>query len=288
MRTRPPLALGLVMLLTALARADADKGRAVTAQKKAAEEAWKAMDVGEAAHAETKHLLIFAPRAMEPRLKAVGALLEKYHDAAAKAVNLDEKDAYPGKIAVFLFAARDTLPTFVRRVEKRRPESGETATFGAKDDELHAAAAPGAGKIAAPVEARAGEMVAAVLIRRKAKVTTPLPEWLTHGFGRATSYKVLGTTAKWVNEERKAARALVRKYSAWDVWGGKVEGDDAEPVRASLAEFMTYGFGPARLEKLLTGFLPGENMDSRTTAEAVESTGLTTEKVGKAWKAWVK
>jgi hypothetical protein len=168
MRTRLLLALGLAVLLSSLSLADAEKDKVVARQKKAADEAWKAMDVGEAAHAETKHLLIYAPKAMGPRLKAVGALLEKYHEAAAKALNLDEKDAHPGKVAVYLFAARESVPAFARRVEKRRPESGETATFGAKDDELHAAAAPRAGKLAPPVEARAGEMVAALLMRRKA------------------------------------------------------------------------------------------------------------------------
>ena len=51
-----------------------------------ASEAWTAVDAGESATAETKHLLIYAPRAMEKRLKAIGALLEKYHDLAIEAV----------------------------------------------------------------------------------------------------------------------------------------------------------------------------------------------------------
>jgi hypothetical protein len=285
MRTATLLALAL---LAGPSFGADDKGKAVAQQKKAALDAWKAMELGEPAHAETEHLLIYAPKAMAPRLKAVGTQLEKYHEHAAKALNLDPKNAYPGKVTVYLFASKDDVTTFARRIEKRRPMSGETASYLAEDDQLHAAAAPAAGKLAPPVEARAGEMVACVLLQRKAKPRTQLPEWLTQGFGRATSYKALGNGVRWVSEERKQARALVRRHSASDVWDGKVEGEELMPLQASLAEFLSYGVGAARFEKLLAGFAPGEDMESKTTAQAIESSGVTVDRVNKTWKAWVK
>src|SRR4051812_26928520 len=121
---RTPLLGLLLAALPGLAQGQVDRARAVSGQKKAAQEAWASMDVGEAAHAETKHLLIFAPKSMEKRLAAIGTLLEKYHDLAFKALALDEKDAYPGKITVYLFDQKEHIPTFARRVEKRRPMPG--------------------------------------------------------------------------------------------------------------------------------------------------------------------
>src|SRR5262245_46478 len=163
--------LGLLLAaLPGLALGQDDRTKTVADQKKAAQEAWTSMDVGDAAHAETKHLLIFAPKSMEKRLAAVGPLLEKYHDLAFKALSLNEKDAYPGKITVYFFDQKELIQTFARRVEKRRPMSGDTASFSAEDNRLLAVAAPAGGKNAVPVESRAGEMVASLLLQRKAGV----------------------------------------------------------------------------------------------------------------------
>src|SRR5262249_45711526 len=103
------------MLMKTTTRADEARDKAVGEQKKAAEAAWKSLEIGDAAHLETKHLLIYAPKAMDKRLKATGAQLEKYHEQATKALALDLKDAYQGKITVYLFSERGSLPAFVRR-----------------------------------------------------------------------------------------------------------------------------------------------------------------------------
>src|SRR5438034_405055 len=102
--------LGLLLAaLPGLTHGQDDRTKIVADQKKAAQEAWTSMDVGDSAHAKTKHLLIFAHKSMEKRLAAVGPLLEKYHDLAFKALGLDEKDAYPGKIAVYLFDQKEHI-----------------------------------------------------------------------------------------------------------------------------------------------------------------------------------
>src|SRR5205823_5613398 len=117
---------------------------------------------------------------------------EKYHDQAVKGASLDLKEGgYPGKIAVYLLPSREDVTAFIRRVDKRRPMSGETGSFQATDDRLHAAAcAATMGKVPIPVETRAGEMLAAVILQRKAGRGTQVPEWLLAGFGRATTYQV--------------------------------------------------------------------------------------------------
>ena len=287
MRTLMLLTVGLFTSCVAPARADDDGlAKAIATQKKAAELAYKAMDVGDSAHFETKHLLVYAPKTMEKRLAAIGKQLEEYHDRATKALDLD-KDAYPGKITVYLFAEKANLPAFIRRVERRRPMDVETGSYSATDDRLHAVAVPGAGKGAIPVELRAGEMVASLLLQRKAGARTELPDWLVSGFGRATSYRAT-TGQKFVADDRKQARLLVKKRNAADCWGGKLEGEEAEVVQASVAEMVTYGFSASRLTKLLNGFKPGENIAVKTTAQALEAADLTAEGLNRAWKKYVK
>src|SRR4051812_40254822 len=185
---RTGLAMALLAAVAGVCSAQDDQDKKVAEQKKQAEAAWKSLEAGDFAFAETKHLLIIAPKDLDKQLKAKGATLESYHDQAVKAAGLDVKDGYPGKIIVYLLGEKEQVTAFARRIEKRRPMPGESGSFKAADDLLHAAAGPG-GK--GPVEARAGEMVAAVILARKAGRGTQVPEWLLYGFGRATSYQVV-------------------------------------------------------------------------------------------------
>jgi hypothetical protein len=287
MRTLAGAVALLAALAGGLAAQDEERAKQVAGQKKAAEAAWKSLETGDHALAETKHLLIFGPRTMQPRIKAIGALLEKYHDQAIKATGLDPKEGYPGKITVYLLPSKEDVTAFARRVEKRRPLSGETGSFQALDERLHAAACATAGKLPVPVEARAGEMLAALILQRKAGRGTSLPDWLLAGFGRATSYQV-SPREKFVLADLKQARLLKKKREASAVWDGTVEPEEADPLQGNLAEFLAYGPGRKRFEKFVEGFKPGENMAAKTTPQALENAGLTAEKVAKAWKNWVR
>ena len=131
------------------------------------------------------------------------------------------------------------------------------------------------------------EMVATLLLQRKAGVRSELPEWLTAGFGRATSYRAT-TGQKFVADDRKLQRLLLKKRNAADVWDGKLEADEAEVMQASVAEMVGYGIGTARLTKLLEGFKPGENVEVKTTAQAMEAANLTADQLNKHWKKFVK
>jgi hypothetical protein len=279
--------LALLAALTATMAAwgaDDEKAMKIAVQKKAAAAAWALVEAGPMASTETKHLLVYAPKAMEKRLTAIGTLLEKYHDLAIGALAIKPEEAYPGKITVFLLPKQELLPAFARRVEKRRPMSGETGSFSAKDETLHAVSVPGEAK-AIPVEARAGEQLASLLLMRRAGVRTNVPDWLINGFGRATSYRVL-PREKFVLEDRKQARVLVRKREASAVWDGTVEAEEVDPMQGSLVEMLAYG--SKRFGKLLDGYKPGENVATKTTGQAMEAAGISPEKVAKAWKAWVR
>jgi hypothetical protein len=286
MRDRAAIALAVLLALgAATGRSAEEKAAKVAAQKKAALAAWAAVEAGPMCSRETRRLLVYAPGAMEKRLKAIGTLLEKYHDLAVGALAVKPDEAYPGKIAVFLLPKQELLPTFARRIEKRRPTAGETGSFSAADDTLRAVAAPGEGKPTVPVEARAGEQLAALLAMRRAGVRTAVPDWVLQGFGRATSYRAL-PREKFVLQDRTKTRVLVRKRNASDVWGGALEAEEADCLQGSLVELLAYGsksFG-----KLLDGYKPGENALTKTTAQAMEAADISPDKVNRAWKNFVR
>jgi hypothetical protein len=285
MRTLAPT-LALLVALAVVAAGDDERARKVAEQKKAADKAWESLETVEHTSLETKHLLVYAPKTMQARLKAVGALLEKYHDRAREATGLDPKEGYPGKITVYLLPGREQLAAFARRVERRRPSAGEAGSFQA-DDRLHAAACPLPGKPPVPVEARAGAMLASLILQRRAGLRTEVPDWLVTGFGRATSYQV-SPREKFVLEDRKQARVLVKKRAAADVWGGTLEAEEVDSLQGSLAEFLAYGPGRTRFGKVLDGFKPGENGQAKTMLQALEEAGLTADKVARSWKGWVR
>ena len=286
MRTLAPT-LALLVALAVVAAADDERSKKVAEQKKAADKAWESLDTVEHAAVETKHLLVYAPKTMQARLKTIGAQLEKYHDRASEATGLDPKEGYPGKITVYLLPGKEQLAAFARRVERRRPSAGEAGSFQAADERLHAAACPLPGKPPLPVEARAGERLASLILQRRAGLRTEVPDWLVTGFGRATSYQV-SPRERFVLEDRKQARVLVKKRGAADVWGGTLEAEEVDSLQGSLAEFLAYGPGRNRFGKVLDGFKPGENGQAKATAQALEEAGLTADKIARAWKGWVR
>src|SRR5262249_46997112 len=151
---------------------------------------------------------------------------------------------------------------FIRRVEKRRLVGVERGTFLAEDDRLFAAATGPREKGDPPVEVQAAQQVASALLMRRAGPKTPVPLWLVSGFGRATHYPAPGPVERDVPAGRRAAARLVarNRRTAQNVWGGVVEGEEVIPLQASLADFLAYGPGRAKLLALLDGFKPEENV----------------------------
>ncbi len=255
-------------------------------QKKKAEANWETAGAGEFAHLETKHLLLYVPKAMEKQLPALGTGLEKQFDLAWKALQFeDKKDDLPGKVTVYLFASREPFTAFVRRVQKRRVMQDDEGTYSAADDDLHAAAGPPR-KGGFPAEEMAGEQIGGLLMERKAGKGTPLPSWLVSGFGRATYCRAY-PASRVVIDDRKQAAKLSRSRGPADVWKGTADPSEMDTLAGSVVDFLAYGPGSGKFPSLVLGFQLGENMDSRTAAQALEAAGLKEDTVDRGWKRWV-
>jgi hypothetical protein len=263
------------------ARAD-DPADKTPERKKTAEAAWAAVGAGEFSTLETKHLLIYAPKDWEKRLKDLGTMLEKQYDQAKSALGYDDKtDPFPAKAVVYVFDERDQFAAFVRRVEKRRLESDEAASFSADDDALHAAVGPTQSKDEFGPEGRAAQQLAGMMLARKAGRKVLLPAWLTDGFGRATYYHAVGGPK--TAADRRATAVWAAKGSAKDVWTGAT---DSPALQGSLADYFAYGPQSGKFLAVVKGFEPEENVEKQTTEHALDAAGLTPERVQKSWKAW--
>jgi hypothetical protein len=258
------------------------------AQKKAGRDNWALLDAGEAVIQETDHLLLLAPKATERRLKEIGANLEKSFSLAVKALQLNPKeDLWPGKLTVYLIPEREQFTAFVRRIEKRRLDGDESGSHFVDSEIPHAAGSPARTKNDPSLEHQAGIQVAAALMQKKAGAKVLLPEWLVFGFGRASVWRALPSD-KGVANERRLLRGLIsgKKRTAANVWNNMVEAEEAGVLRASLAEFLAFGPGAAKFPALVNGFKPGENQDSRTLEQALESSGLESKVIEARWGAW--
>jgi hypothetical protein len=257
-------------------------------QLKVALDNWAALDIGGAVSYEAEHLIIVGPKALERRLKEIGGNLEKNFALAVKALQLKpNEDLWPGKLTVYLLPERDNLTTFIRRIEKRRVEEDEAGSQSVDSEIPHAAAGPPRAKTDPSLEQQAGIQIAAAVLQKKAGAKVLLPDWLPAGFGRATVWRALPAD-KAVATERKLAKAFIagRKRTPNDVWNNLVEREEAGVLRASLAEFLAYGPGAAKFPALVIGFRPGENQESRTFEQALESAGLESKVIEARWAAW--
>jgi hypothetical protein len=281
------LAAGLLCAVVA-ARADepADK---IAALKKTAEANWDMVGAGAFVHLETDHLLIYAPKEWEKRLKDLGTMLEKDYDQAKGVLGYDAKtEPVPTKVLVYLFDERDHFAAFVRRVEHRRLEADDSGGYSAADDDLHLAVGPPRAKADLPQDGAAGEQLAGLLLARKAGPKTPLPGWLVEGFGRATYWHAVGAGKGVVGIDRQKATAWAQTKGGKDIWTGPLDADKAPALQGSLADYLAYGPGTSKFPAFVTAFKPEENMERKTTEKAFEDAGLKAENVDKGWKAWAK
>lgn len=273
--------------LATLSVAEPDgKMEKVAQQKKAALANWEIVGAGDNAVHETKQLILVAPRAMEKRLKEIGLLLEKGHDQARRVLAFDSKqEPYAGKITVYLLPSKEVLHTFMRRVERSRVEGEELGSFSATDEDLHAAVCPPRAAGDLPLEGQAVAQNAAALLVRRAGVKTPVADWLVEGFGRATWHR-LSPRDRVTLEDRRAASRLAGVRSAKEIYEGLIEAREAKALRGSLADYLAYGPYASKFPALLKGFEPEENIETKTTAQALDSAGIGWERLDKGWKTW--
>jgi hypothetical protein len=281
-------AAAVLALSAAMCRADdpAEKPADKTAErKKTAEAAWAVVEAGDFSTLETDHLLIYAPKDWDKRLKALGPQLEKVLTQAKTALGYDDKtDPLPGKALVFLFAEREQFGAFIRRVQKRRLEADLSADYAAEDDALHVVAGPKRIMSDLGQEGQAAEQLASMLLARKAGLKTLLPGWLSEGFGRATFYHAVGGPS--TGADRRVAGGWAAKGAAKDIWNGTIDAEKAAALQGSLADYFAYGPGASKFTALLKGFAPEENVEKKTTEQALEAADLKWDRVDKAWKSW--
>jgi hypothetical protein len=292
MRSRFALLFTLAVLLGVSSVRAADDDDKLAAQKKAAIDHWALLDAGEPIELETAHLLIYAPKSLKKRLDDVGKMLEKQHDTAVKALQIDTKDNkwWSGKLTVYLFDEREHFTAFIRRIEKRRLETDEVGSYLVDTDKPHAAASPPKNDADPNLEIQAAYQVAQAILQKKAGAKVPLPEYLLMGFGRAT-YNRANASAATVNERTRAAQLVKMGRSANDVWGGSnLELKDLYILRGSLVDFLAYGSQTlaAKFPAFVAGFAPEENQDRKSTQQAMEAVSWKPDVIDKAWQTWVK
>jgi hypothetical protein len=281
---RTLLAAVLLVLGAAGLRADeADDKRA--AQKKAAEANWRLLDLGEPATHETAHLLLYAEATYERKLKDWGALLEKHYDTARKALQVDPKDEkwWTGQVAVYLFAEREHFTTFVRRVEKRRLDAGESGSYQVANDLPHVAAGVPRDRQGPSVEVAAAEQLAAGVLHRKVGARVPVPDWVLSGFGRATYWRTVPAAAG--AGRAQAAKLVKAGRTAQDVWGSP-DAEEAGVLRASLVDFLAYGPGASKFLEFVAAYEPAENMERKTTEQALTAVNLKADGINSRWQTW--
>jgi hypothetical protein len=281
------IAISLALTFPLFAQAEDNAGK-VAAQKKGAQDNWSSLDLGESAHLETAHLLIFAPKSLEKRLKDAGNLLEKVHDQARSALKYEDKDdPWSGKLTVYLFTDRDSYTKFVRRIEQRRLDSDDLASFSLPGERPHVAACPSKNKRDPNLEGLAAGQIACALMQKKAGADVALPAWLLSGFGRATLQRATPTERVTKGDRQLAAKLVKLGRTAMDVCAGKLDRDEAPLLDASLMDYLAYGPGSAKLSKVLNGFKPEDNVPMKTTLQALENAGLTLESLNTKWLKWV-
>src|SRR5439155_2040718 len=136
--------------------------------------------------------------------------LEKQYALAVKALDLEQDEPWPGKLAVFFTSDRSQYVSFIRVVEQRRIEDGEAGSFHVDMEAPYVVAGPPQLKVDPPLEGQAGEQLAGALLSRKggAKV----PSWVLSAFGRATVLRAGPPTAL-AAEHREAAQYLGQEFA---------------------------------------------------------------------------
>src|SRR5262249_58262770 len=122
---------------------------------------WKRVFLGkDPSHHESGRLLLYG-NVPGKSLKEVSVTLERSYVTAVKALEMERDEPWAGKIAVFFVNDRSPYISFVRVVEQRRVEEGETGSFWLDPDAPYVVAAPPHTTLHPPLEGQAGGQLAA-------------------------------------------------------------------------------------------------------------------------------
>jgi hypothetical protein len=226
----------------------------------------------------------------EGQLQRLAQGLQKQYVVAARSLGFGgAAKPWPGKLAVYVLSDKGTYASFVRSVEKRSPESGESATTDVRRPEPHVAVGP-PGRGESSVEQQAGRQVAAALLTKRAMPNAVLPEWLREGFGRATAYRsTFGPSqlpARSANREWSAK--VPRRASVVVVWDESLAAELRPIFGANLADLLAYGPFMDRFPAFVQAFRPmsDEKPNPTTIKEALEAAKIDLIALEKAWSRW--
>jgi hypothetical protein len=258
----------------------------VAEQEAAARENWKKVTrTDKPPFVETDSLLVLG-KVPDRALKDIAALLEKQYALARTALDMEKEDPWPGKLTIYLFPDRRQFASFVRTVEKRRPDKDDTGSNLIKGDFPHVAAGPPAEEGESNVPFQAAEQLGAALIARK--IGPGVPEWVVAGFGRATFFRA-GPPRDMSAERKRVAKLLAyNKATAMNVYDGQVKAEEAPFLRGSLVDYLAYGPGRSRFAKFLEGYKPEEGVLAKTTADALKAVRIDPNVLNARWRAWVR
>lgn len=285
MRFLTTLVLGICVSCMVLAQDTAKKPEAT---KEIAKSIWDKLNAGPFSVFESNKIILMVPKTAESKAKDITSNLEKYYDNAAKSVGYKEDNApWHGKLMVFIIPEREQFVAFVRRVEKRSPNSDDHGSFGFLEGVPYMASGPTKPKDFSSSELQAYKEIGGALLRSKAGEKTPLPDWVVDGFGRAVHWRVQGGNNKSVQNDRKKVQIIARKVSSvGDIWNGS-DADATPLLQASVMEFIAFGPQSSKLADFLKGFVPEENGDAKSAEQALDSSGIVAKNLLGAWKVWV-
>lgn len=261
-----------------------DPAAVIAKQHAHAQATWKKVFSDSApAYQDSPRFLLYGQLAGK-KLSEAAPLLERARTLAVKTLQL-EGEAWPGKMAVFFVDDRMQYSSFVRTVQRRRAEPGESASFVIEGTEPYVVSAASSSKVDLGPELSAAEQVAAALMAKKNNKT---PEWVTRAFGRATAVRVAAAKEQAAEHRRANAFLTQKKRTLSEVLGGGLEEDEAVVLRASLLEYLAYSGRTAKFLPLVKGFQTDEDMKDATFDAALKSVNLAADSLNTVWQNWVK
>ena len=278
---------------SAFAQDKPDKSAEVKPQKDAATEKLTTSGLLKPTLIESADLLVYTSWP-DAKAKSLAAGVQRVFELARKSLKFEPTDSpWAGKLTVFFLPERKDFNTFVRLVEQRKPDPGDTTSVQVRSKEPYILVGLDADSKFTEAET-AGEVGAAVseaLLNVKAGVTAgavALPTWVTTGFGKLMALRVEGNAAKFAAYRQKA-KGLIAKGKAWkaaDAWG-EAKSKETDIVAISVIEFLMSGPDPMKFTKVLSGFKPSDERPNPTLEQALEVADYNPDTLDTAWKAWL-
>jgi hypothetical protein len=212
--------------------------------------------------------------------------LESAYVKATKVLELEkEAAAWPGKLVIFLLPDAKNYPRMVRITQRRKADEDECGSHSLQATLAHVVVCPSKTAGDLGMAGTACTQLAGLLAVVKAK--TPLPSWLTEGFGRATALYI-GPAATLNLERRKALAYLAtNKRTANDVFTDKLQGEEFPVLRSSLMDYLAYSGRTAKFVPFLQGFAGDAKKNNGGLDLALRNASFSREELTANWTKYV-